>query len=195
MAPDWIDSAVFLPITLRGSTQLDAEQRGGAAVQRVEADLDAREDRAAEVLALARDRFERGGGAEVDDDRRAAVEVEGGRRASAMRSATDLLRVVVEDRHAGLHARLDDDRRRSRSSARVISRTAAVMLGTDEHSATPSTSSSKLKPWKPRNSCTSSASSSDVRSAERRDAPVVEQVSLGARAWRLASSRRARTAR
>ncbi len=37
--------------------------------------------------------------------------------------------------------------------------------GTDEQMATPSTSSSKLKPWKPRNSCTSRASSSLVRSA------------------------------
>src|SRR6476620_11250340 len=60
------------------------------------------------------------------------------------------------------------------------------MLGTDEQSATPDTSSSKLKPWKPRNSCTSNASSSDVRSAEvamrqwssrSRSAPVSDDVS------------------
>ncbi len=48
----------------------------------------------------------------------------------------------------------------------VISRTAAVMEGTDEQRATPLTSSSKLNPWNPRNSCTRRASSSEVRSAE-----------------------------
>ena len=87
-----------------GLDQLDPAQRGGPAEQRVEADVDAGEDGAAEVLALGRDRLEGGGGAEVDDDRRAAEEVEGGHGVGDAVGA-DLLRVVVEDRQPGLHAR------------------------------------------------------------------------------------------
>ena len=68
------------------------------------------EDRAAEVLALGGDRLEGGGGAEVDDDRRAAEEVEGRHRVGDAVGA-DLLGVVVEDRQPGAHARLDDQGR------------------------------------------------------------------------------------
>ena len=57
---------------------------------------------------LRRDRLERGGGAEVDDDRRPAEQVEGGDGVGDAVGA-DLLRVVVEDRHAGPDAGLDDD--------------------------------------------------------------------------------------
>ena len=60
-----------------GLDELDLAQRRGPAEQRVEADLDAGEDGAAEVLALGADGLERRGRAEVDDDRRPAVEVEG----------------------------------------------------------------------------------------------------------------------
>src|SRR5690606_10254779 len=61
-----------------------------------------------EVLALRGDGLEGGGGAEVDDDRGAAVEVEGG---DGVRDAVgaDLLGVVVEDREAGADAGLDDE--------------------------------------------------------------------------------------
>ena len=62
-----------------GLDQLDLAQRGGPGEEGVEADVDAGEDGAAEVLALGGDGVERGGGAEVDDDRRPAVEVERGR--------------------------------------------------------------------------------------------------------------------
>src|SRR6478609_4406392 len=47
----------------------------------------------------------------------------------------------------------------------VMARSAAVTLGTPEHTATPVTWSSKLKPWNPRNCWIISASSSDVRDA------------------------------
>ena len=66
---------------------------------------------------LARDRLEGGGGAEVDDDRRPAEEVEGGHRVGDAVGA-DLLRVVVEDRQPGLHARLDDERREAEVALR-----------------------------------------------------------------------------
>ena len=80
--------------------QLDAAQRGGALEQRVHRDLDAGEDRAAEVLALRAHRVDGVGGAEVDDDGRPAEEVV---RADRVRDAigADVLRLVVEDRHAG----------------------------------------------------------------------------------------------
>ncbi len=91
-----------------GLDQLDLAQGGGPAEQGLEADLDAGEDGAAEVLARRRDGVERGGRAEVDDDRRAAVEVVGGDGVGDAVGA-DLLRVLVEDRHAGLDAGLDDE--------------------------------------------------------------------------------------
>src|SRR5437660_240259 len=55
--------------------ELDAAERSGAREQCVERDLDAGEDRAAEVLPLLAHRVDRVRGAEVDDDRRATVEV------------------------------------------------------------------------------------------------------------------------
>src|SRR5262249_5920210 len=58
-----------------GLDELDGEERSRARVERVEADVDAGQDRAAEVLTLGRDRFERRCRAEVDDDRRPAVQV------------------------------------------------------------------------------------------------------------------------
>ncbi len=163
--------------------QLDAEQRGGAAVQRVEADLDAGKDRAAEVLALGRDRFERRRGAEVDDDRRAAVEVEGGDRVGDAVGA-DLLRVVVEDRHAGLHARLDDDR----GEAEVALGHLAHRGGDARHRRAQRHAVDVLVEAE-------AVEAEELLHEQRelvrralgrgRDAPVVEQVALGARAWRL----------
>ena len=66
------------------------------------------DDRAADELAVGGDDVEVGAGAEVDDDRRAAVEIERRDRVGDAIGA-DLLRVVVEDRHAGLDAGLDHD--------------------------------------------------------------------------------------
>ena len=58
----------------------------------------------------ARDRVEGGRRTEVDDDRRAAVQLDGRDRVDDAVGA-DLLGVVHEDRHARLDARLDEDRR------------------------------------------------------------------------------------
>ena len=63
-----------------GLDQLDPAQRGGPAEERVEADLDAGGDGAAEVLALGRDRVEVVAVPKSTTIDRAAVEVEGGRR-------------------------------------------------------------------------------------------------------------------
>ena len=51
-----------------GLGQLDLEQPGGPGGQRVERDLDAGRERAAEELAARADDVEVGGRAEVDDD-------------------------------------------------------------------------------------------------------------------------------
>ena len=100
---------VDFPITFFGRDELDPSQHGGAREQRVERDLDAGEDRAAEVLALRAHRVDGVGGAEVDDDRRAAVEVVRADRVGDAVGA-DVVRLVVEDRHAGAHAGLEHQR-------------------------------------------------------------------------------------
>ena len=74
-------------------------------------------DHAAEELPLLRDHVEVRGGAEVDDDRRAAETAERGERVHDAVGA-DLARVVGEDRDAGLRARPDDDGRRTGGSGR-----------------------------------------------------------------------------
>ena len=74
--------------------------------QRVDRDLDARGDDAAEVLALGRDDVVVDGGAEVDRDARAAEPVVGGDRVDQPVGA-ELARVVDADRHAGPQARAD----------------------------------------------------------------------------------------
>src|SRR2546428_345525 len=73
------------------------------------ADPDAGTDDAAEVLALPGHNVERGGGAEVDHDHRAAV---GRERGDAVDDAVGahVAGRLVEDRHPGAHARLDDER-------------------------------------------------------------------------------------
>ena len=111
------------------------------------------------------DRLDRVRGAEVDDDRRAAVEVvrarprwrcgrrrppSGCRRGSACRCARR-----ARARAPG-----------TRSSARSSRGSAAVTRGTPDAIATPVTVRRRTqKPWKPRNCWIISASSSDVRSA------------------------------
>ena len=57
-----------------------------------------------------------------------------------------------------------------------MARSAAVTLGTPEHTATPVTWSSNEKPWNPRNCWIISASSSDVPGRDRRDPPVVGEL-------------------
>ena len=54
MIPDCSDSTVFLPMTRLGPGQLDLEQLRRPARQRVDRDLDAGRQRAADELALAR---------------------------------------------------------------------------------------------------------------------------------------------
>ena len=108
---------------LRGSTSSTRRKRGGAGEQRVEADLDAGEDGAAEVLAGRADGFDRVGGAEVDDDRRPAVEVVGADGVGDAVGA-DLARVVVQDRHARLRAGLEHDQ------TRLLARTASSSRAT-----------------------------------------------------------------
>ena len=61
-----------------GPGELHLEQLGGAAGQGVHGDLDPRRKRAPDELAAGADRVEVGRGAEVHDERRAAVEVDGG---------------------------------------------------------------------------------------------------------------------
>ena len=102
---------MFLPIACGGHGELDRAQLRGAGGQRVEADLDARGERAAEELPVGADGVDVGGGAEVDDHDRpaaavgtAAVELVRGQRGDDAVGA-DLARVVDVQRDAGAHAR------------------------------------------------------------------------------------------
>src|SRR5690606_11622534 len=63
-----------------GPDQLHLVELGSGGGQGVDGDLDAGGGDGADVLALGRDGVEGGGGAEVDDDARAAVLVDGGQR-------------------------------------------------------------------------------------------------------------------
>ena len=154
--------------------ELDAAQRRRAPEERVHRDLDAGEDRAAEVLTLCADRLDRVRGAEVDDDRRAAVEVVC-RDGVGDAVGADLLRVVVEDRHAGADAGLEHERVEA-EVALVIWRSAAVTLGTPDAIATPVTCASNEKPWKPRNCWIIERELVRGARRDRRDAPVVGEL-------------------
>jgi hypothetical protein len=107
--PDWIDSIVVRPTTDRGGTSSTRRSPAARPNSAFEADLDAGDDRAAQIGAVGRDHVEGGGGAEVDHHGRAAVAVE---RADGVGHpvGTHLGRVVVADRQAGLHARSDHHR-------------------------------------------------------------------------------------
>ena len=98
-----------LRISMRGRLgRLEIEGLGG--------DLDARGDGPAQVLALGRDGVERRRRAEIEDDDRAAVFLEGGDRGRDP-VGPDLEGVLVEDGHARLEARADDAGRRRRNSS------------------------------------------------------------------------------
>src|SRR5262249_41139041 len=143
--------------------ELDPTQGGGALEQRVPPDLDAGEDRAAEVLAFLADRLDRVRGTEVDHDRRAAVQVVGGHRVGDA-VGPDLLRVVVEDRHPAADAGLHHERLEPEVATRHESQR-GCHPGHPDGIATPVTWASNEKPWNPRNCWIISANSSSVRSA------------------------------
>ena len=117
--------------------QLDLAQLGAAPAERLQRDVDAGGDRAADVLPARADHVEGGGGAEVDDDRRTAEQL-GGREGVDDPVGADLARVVHQHRYAGAHARLDDHlRARRRGSVRSMSRHSCSTAGTVAHTATP----------------------------------------------------------
>ena len=117
--PDCNDSTVFLPITDPRPHELHLHQLRGPRRQGVDRYLDAGREHAAEELTARRHDVEVGRRPEIDDDRRAAVQrVRRERVDDAV--GTDFLRVVVEHRHAGTNAGLDDDQWHcSRTSART----------------------------------------------------------------------------
>src|SRR5437763_4591799 len=88
--------------------ELNLEQSRGASRECVDGDLDSWGERTTEELAAFAHDVEVGRGAEVDDDRRPAEDVMRGERVDDP-VGTNLARVVVEDRDAGLDPRLDDD--------------------------------------------------------------------------------------
>ena len=77
--------------------------------QRVRGDADAGRDRAAQVVALGRDRVEDERRAEIDDDQRRWVAVEC-RDDVEDAICAELARVVAADRDSGLRVRADDER-------------------------------------------------------------------------------------
>ena len=90
--------------------QLDARQLRRALEKRLQRDADAGRDGAADVVALAGDGVEHRRRAEVDDDERRAVQLDGGDGVDDAVGA-DVARAVVEDADAGPHARVDDQGR------------------------------------------------------------------------------------
>ena len=58
--------------------EIDQRQARGLAEERVDGDADADRDGAAEVLGILRDDVEVDGGAQIDDDARAAIFIEAG---------------------------------------------------------------------------------------------------------------------
>ena len=111
--------------------EVDLRQRRGAVAQRLERDLDAREDHAAEVLALGRDDVVRDGGAEVDDHARPAELLVAGDRVHEP-VGPDLARVVVADRHPGPQPRARRPASRGRGSAAPSSVHSGRSCGTVE---------------------------------------------------------------
>ena len=84
-------------------------QSGCAAKQRFRRNANARADNSPDVLALRRDTIESRGGAEVHRDAGPSVLFKSRNRVhDAVR--THFGRIVVEHRHAGLYARLDEQR-------------------------------------------------------------------------------------
>ena len=119
---------VLRPIGLLGCGQLDARQLRPAQRQRAQRRRDTGGDRAAEELALAAVDVEAGRRAEVDDDARPPVLLEGGERVHEPVGA-DLAGVVDGQRHPGARARPDDHRR----EVEVLVRHHAQHLGDDRH--------------------------------------------------------------
>ena len=89
--------------------QLDLEQLGGAPGQRVHRNLDTGRERTADILPLRADRVEVGRGAEVDDHRGAAVQVDRRQRVHDP-VAAGFLGIVGPHRDARLHAGFHDQR-------------------------------------------------------------------------------------
>src|SRR6266404_3682140 len=90
-----------------GLAHFDALQARGAGEERVGGDADAGRDGAADVFALRRDDVEGGGGAEVHHDAWPAVLRESGHAVHDAVGA-DFGGIIYLDRHARLHARLDE---------------------------------------------------------------------------------------
>ena len=97
------------PDDLRRLGDLDARELGRAREERVGADLQARREDAAEVLALGRHAVEVRRGAEVDDDDAALGPLEARDRVGDAVGA-DLARVLDEDGHARADPGADDER-------------------------------------------------------------------------------------
>ena len=87
----------------------DPGQLGRFEIEGLGRNQDARGDRPAQVLALGRNRVERRGRAEIDDDARSAVFFVGG-DGGRDPVRPDFGRSVVEDGHARAQARADDER-------------------------------------------------------------------------------------
>src|SRR6266496_134855 len=94
---------------LLGSPDLDAPETGGALEERLRRDRDSRHDDSTGVLSLRGDDVERGRRTEVDDDAWPAQPIVCRDRVDDSVGA-DLLRGVVEDRHPGANAGLDENR-------------------------------------------------------------------------------------
>src|ERR1700678_1711841 len=94
---------------LGGPFDVDAAQAGGAGKQRIGTQAEAGGDDAAEILPAGGNDLKFRRRAEVDDDRRAPVFLEGG-DGVAQPVCPQLSGVVDQNRHAGLDAWLDEQR-------------------------------------------------------------------------------------
>ena len=92
-----------------GVFDFDAKQARGAREKRVGGNSDAGREHAAQIFAARGDGVEIDRRAEIDHDARAAVFVEG-RHAVHDAVRAHFLRIIVQHGHAGLDARLDEQR-------------------------------------------------------------------------------------
>src|SRR2546422_1289437 len=102
-----------------GPPDLDAPEPGGALEKRFRRDRDSRHDHATGIFAPRGDDVERRRRTEIDDDARSAQPIVRGDRVDDAVGA-DLLRGVVEDRHSGANAGLDEDRLAARDLAKSL---------------------------------------------------------------------------
>ena len=100
----------------RRGYQFDPAEQGGVVIQGVSGQIDARRNRATQVLAVAGNGVKHGGGAQVNHDDRRAVKSDGGHRVHDAVGA-HVAGVVVADGHTQVNLRVHQQGRDAEKAA------------------------------------------------------------------------------